>query len=131
MSDVPDRALPASSLPGVLPGVGPVTLAVLMLMLMLVAACAAPTPAVRTGGATHEQRAARTLGQFLNPLDDNFTREQALELFGEPDRVVHDLLTYFVYELPEGRTVWLGFPDEGPLKYARVRAAGASGDGPP
>ncbi len=68
-------------------------------------------------------RSARTLEAFEPHLTRQLTPAGALRQFGAPDEETGSGLRIYVYRLDGNRELWLGFPGDFPITYAKVKAA--------
>lgn len=65
------------------------------------------------------EKSPRTLEHFKKTLDKTFTPAKAEAVFGKPDAVVGSGLRIFKYNLTDGSIIYLGFPGNDPIQYAR------------
>ena len=63
----------------------------------------------------------RPLAEYERLLDKQLTPELARARFGAPDQITGSGLRIYVYDLDLGQQLWLGFPGDAPIVYARVR----------
>jgi Tol biopolymer transport system component len=63
---------------------------------------------------------SRTLAAFLLGLHPNLTSKEAVATWGEPDELLGSGLLIYQYILSDGVRVWLAFPGDDPLVYARL-----------
>jgi len=66
------------------------------------------------------------LDDFTPFLTRDLTPTRAVQRFGAPSEETGSGLRIFIYRLADGRQLWLGFPGEAPIMYARVRATDGS-----
>lgn len=64
----------------------------------------------------------RTLLDFQPHLTAQLTPAIARAQFGPPDEETGSGLRIYIYQLADGRRLWLGFPGDAPILYARVEA---------
>lgn len=94
-----------------------------MLVLCLVLGAATSEACTRpTTSAPNE----RTLAAFQPFLTRSLTSAIARDRFGAPDEITGSGLRIFKYRLDAGRTLWLGFPGDAPISYARLEASDGS-----
>ena len=67
----------------------------------------------------------RTLDDFEPQLTRRLTPALARAAFGSPDEQTGSGLRIYIYRLREGDRLWLGFPGDAPIVYARLQ----TGDG--
>ena len=91
------------------------------LLLMAIPASGLGCRVVSTKGT--EQR---PLSEFEPHLTRDLTPARARALFGTPSQEAGSGLMIYVYELEDERELWLGFPGEAPIAYAKVRSADGS-----
>ena len=60
------------------------------------------------------------LTKFEPYLNSQLTPAIARARFGPPDEETGSGLRIFIYKLTDGRRLWLGFPGEAPITYARI-----------
>ena len=99
----------------------------------LVLSCCAAVASLAIGcdRAPAESDRPRTLAEFEPQLTRRLTPALAREAFGAPDEVTGSGLRIYVYELRAGSRLWLGFPGDAPIVYAKLRAPdGSSTDVP-
>ena len=60
------------------------------------------------------------LSKFEPYLNAQLTPAIARARFGPPDEETGSGLRILIYKLNDGRRLWLGFPGEAPITYARV-----------
>jgi len=78
------------------------------------AACAAsPTSPLRL----------RTIDAFEPHLNTQLTPAEARTRFGSPDEETGSGLRIYIYRLENNIQLWLGFPGDAPIIYARTKAA--------
>ena len=63
----------------------------------------------------------RTLAEFQPYLTQRLTPADARAAFGEPDDITGSGLRIFVYRLRGGDRLWLGFPGDRPIVYAKLQ----------
>ncbi len=63
----------------------------------------------------------RTLAAMQPLLSKTLTPQVAEQLFGKPDEITGSGLIIYVYHLPNGQKLWLGFPGYRPIFYAKVQ----------
>ena len=68
----------------------------------------------------------RTLAAFEPFLTHQLTPASVRAKFGAPDEETGSGLRIFKYRLDAGRTLWLGFPGDAPITYAKLQAADGS-----
>ena len=78
----------------------------------------APVEAARAAG--------RQLDDFTAGLTSDLTPALARQRFGAPSEETGSGLRIYIYRLADGRQLWLGFPGDAPIVYARVRAVDGS-----
>ena len=91
----------------------PALIAALPLLILAVAACGRPDTSPGQ---------ARTLEDFQPHLTVRLTPVLARAQFGPPDEETGSGLRIYIYRLDDGRRLWLGFPGDAPIVYARVEA---------
>lgn len=64
-----------------------------------------------------------TLSSFTPHLTRTLTPSAAIARFGAPDREAGSGLRIFQYDLEGTDELWLGFPGEAPIVYARLQRA--------
>lgn len=74
------------------------------------------------GGADTAPSQARTLAAFQPHLTMRLTPALARTQFGAPDEETGSGLRIYIYRLDDGRRLWLGFPGDAPIVYARIEA---------
>lgn len=90
----------------------------LLVLAVLLTGCApAPTPAP---DPLARSATTRTLAMMTVRLTKELTPDAAAYFFGEPDEVTGSGLFIAIYRLSDGRRVWLGFPGNAPIVYAKV-----------
>ena len=62
----------------------------------------------------------RTLASFEPFLTRTLTPAAARQQFGAPDEETGSGLRIYKYRLDDGRTLWLGFPGDRPITYAKL-----------
>ena len=65
---------------------------------------------------------ARNLQDFQPHLTVRLTPALARAQFGPPDEETGSGLRIYIYRLDDGRRLWLGFPGDAPILYAKVEA---------
>jgi hypothetical protein len=76
---------------------------------------------------SHEITKARKMYRLTGRLTPAVARAQ----FGPPDEETGSGLRIYIYRLADGRRLWLGFPGDAPIVYAKVQAIdGAMSDLP-
>jgi hypothetical protein len=65
----------------------------------------------------------RTLEDFEPQLTRRLTPALARAAFGAPDEDTGSGLRIYVYRLRDGDRLWLGFPGDRPIVYAKLQAA--------
>jgi hypothetical protein len=68
----------------------------------------------------------RSLSAFVPFLTTTLTPDAARAHFGAPDEQQGSGLRIYVYRLTDGRRLFLGFPGDAPILYARVFNADGS-----
>jgi hypothetical protein len=68
----------------------------------------------------------RTVAAFQPYLTKQLTRLEAQRQFGPPDEETGSGLRIYVYRLDDNRELWLGFPGDAAITYARVKSADGS-----
>ena len=63
----------------------------------------------------------RPLAEYERLLDKQLTPALARTRFGAPDQITGSGLRIYIYDLDLGQQLWLGFPGDAPIVYARVR----------
>ena len=95
---------------------------------LALALCVAPVALVGCNRAPVE--AARQAGPKLDDFTPFLTRDLtptlARQRFGAPSQETGSGLRIFVYRLSDGRELWLGFPGDAPITYAKVRSPDGS-----
>jgi hypothetical protein len=66
---------------------------------------------------------ARAAEAFQPYLTTDLTPAFARARFGTPDEQTGSGLRIYVYRLEAGKQLWLGFPGDAPIVYAKVKAA--------
>lgn len=74
------------------------------------------------GGTPTSSREERPLSSFQPHLTRTLTPTVARTKFGSPDEVTGSGLIIYKYRVDGGRTLWLGFPGEAPIVYARLES---------
>ena len=67
-------------------------------------------------------RDERTLSDFQPYLTRTLTPSSTRTRFGSPDEVTGSGLIIYKYRVDAGRTLWLGFPGEAAIVYARLES---------
>jgi len=90
----------------------------------LLALCLAAGVAVATGcgGTPTSSRDDRTLAAFAPYLTRALTPAATRDTFGAPDEQTGSGLRIYKYRIDAGRTLWLAFPGDAPITYARLEA---------
>jgi len=70
--------------------------------------------------------ASRTLLAVQPFLTKELTPASARTRFGPPDEETGSGLKIYIYNLEGGRRLWLGFPGDRPIVYARLEEPGGS-----
>jgi hypothetical protein len=95
-----------------------------ILFVLCLALAAASTEACNRGPTTSVQE------RRLSAMEPNLTRDltptSARTKFGAPDEVTGSGLIIYKYRVDGGRTLWLGFPGEAAISYARLEAKDGS-----
>ena len=91
----------------------------ILLALCLGAAVASSSACTR---APTSSRSERSLSAFQPYLTHTLTPAVARSQFGSPDEVTGSGLLIYKYRLGGGPTLWLGFPGEAPIIYARLES---------
>ena len=60
------------------------------------------------------------LSRFEPYLNAQLTPAIARARFGQPDEETGSGLRIYIYKLSDGRRLWLGFPGDAPIAYARI-----------
>ena len=68
----------------------------------------------------------RTVEAFEPYLTRQLTPAEARQRFGTPDEETGSGLRIYVYRLDGNRELWLGFPGDAAITYAKVKAADGS-----
>ncbi len=68
----------------------------------------------------------RTVEVFEPYLSRQLTPSEARRRFGTPDEETGSGLRIYVYRLDGNQELWLGFPGDAPITYARVKSADGS-----
>ena len=63
----------------------------------------------------------RTLADFQPYLTVQLTAADARARFGPPDEETGSGLRIYIYRFDDGHRLWLGFPGDAPIVYARLR----------
>ena len=71
----------------------------------------------RTPTSSRDERALSAFQPFLTRM---LTPASARTQFGSPDEVTGSGLIIYKYRVDHGRTLWLGFPGEAAIVYARL-----------
>lgn len=80
----------------------------------------AATQACRGNSTPTSAPEARTLAAFQPFLTRALTPAAVRAQFGAPDEVTRSGLLIYKYRVDGGRTLWLGFPGEAPIVYAKL-----------
>ena len=64
----------------------------------------------------------RTLAEFQRHLTKRLTPADARAAFGEPDEITGSGLRIYIYRLRGGDRLWLGFPGDRPIIYAKLQS---------
>ena len=65
------------------------------------------------------------MDDFNRRLNKDLTPIKAIDLFGKPDRTIGSGLLIYVYDLSDGTALWLAFPGQAKMLYAKhVQAKG-------
>jgi hypothetical protein len=64
----------------------------------------------------------RALADFQPYLTSQLTAADARARFGRPDEETGSGLRIYIYRFDDGRRLWLGFPGDAPILYARLEA---------
>jgi len=91
---------------------------------LLISALALGVPALVAAcrRAPAGQAEGRTLADFTPYLTRQLTPAAARARFGAPDEEPGSGLRIYVYRLADGSKLWLGFPGDEPIIYARRQA---------
>jgi hypothetical protein len=73
-------------------------------------------------GTPTSSREQRPLSSFRPYLTRALTPASARTQLGSPDEVTGSGLIIYKYRVDGGRTLWLGFPGEAPIAYARLES---------
>jgi len=68
----------------------------------------------------------RTVEAFQPYLTRQLTPSEARRQFGPPDEETGSGLRIYIYRLDDSRELWLGFPGDAAITYARVKSADGS-----
>ena len=68
----------------------------------------------------------RTIDAFEPHLTTRLTPADARRLFGTPDEETGSGLRIYIYALEGDRELWLGFPGDAPIMYAKEKTADGS-----
>jgi hypothetical protein len=85
---------------------------------ILFALCLVVTTACNRGPMTSVQE--RQLSSIEPSLTRDLTPTSARARLGAPDEVTGSGLIIYKYRVDGGRTVWLAFPGEAPISYAKL-----------
>jgi len=91
----------------------------ILFALYLVIAAASSEACGRTPTSSAE---ARPLAVFQPYLTRELTPAIARERFGSPDEETGSGLRIYKYRVEGGRTLWLGFPGDAPISYAKLES---------
>ena len=91
-----------------------------IVFVMCLALTAVPTQACNRGPSTAVRE--RQLSNFEPYLTRTLTPAAARSQFGAPDEVTGSGLIILKYRVDGGRTLWLGFPGEAAISYARLES---------
>jgi len=91
----------------------------LVLALWLVVVAASNQACGRTPTSSREER---PFAVFQPYLTRQLTPAAARSRFGAPDEETGSGLLIYKYRVDGGRTLWLGFPGQAPIVYARLEA---------
>jgi hypothetical protein len=69
---------------------------------------------------------ARAAEAFQPYLTTDLTPASARARFGTPDEEAGSGLRIYIYRLEDGKQLWLGFPGDAPIVYAKVKGADGS-----
>lgn len=69
---------------------------------------------------------ARSIDAFEPHLTTRLTPADARRLFGTPDEETGSGLRIYIYGLEGNRELWLGFPGDAPIMYAKLKTADGS-----
>lgn len=95
------------------------------MMIVLCLAFTAATTDACTRGATSSPN-ERTLAAFQPFLTRTLTPTAVRDRFGAPDEETGSGLRIYKYRLDAGRTLWLAFPGDAPITYAKLQARDGS-----
>ena len=73
-----------------------------------------------------EAGSVRTVRDFEAQLTRRLTPELARRTFGAPDEETGSGLRIYIYTLDGGSRLWLGFPGDAPIVYAKLMAPDGS-----
>jgi hypothetical protein len=91
----------------------------ILFALCLVITAASSEACSRTPTSSRDERA---LASFQPYLTRELTPAIARERFGMPDEETGSGLRIYKYRVDGGRTLWLGFPGDAPITYARLES---------
>ena len=91
----------------------------ILFALCLVITAASSEACNRTPTSSRDER---PLAVFEPYLTRQLTPSLARERFGAPDEVTGSGLRIYKYRVAGGRTLWLGFPGDAPITYARLQS---------
>lgn len=78
--------------------------------------------ATACGGGPTSAPFERTLAAFQPYLTRDLTPVLARDRFGTPDEETGSGLRIYKYRIDAGRTLWLAFPGDAPIVYAKLQA---------
>ena len=91
-----------------------------ILFALSIALATASIEACNRGSTTSVDQ--RPLSAFERYLTRDLTPTSARARFGTPDEVTGSGLIIYKYRVDGGRTLWLGFPGEAAISYARLES---------
>lgn len=91
-----------------------------ILFVLCLVVTSASTGACNRGPMTSVQE--RQLSSIEPKLTRDLTPTSARAKLGAPDEVTGSGLIIYKYRVDGGRTVWLAFPGEAPISYAKLEA---------
>jgi len=94
----------------------------LVFALCVVLAAAATEGCSSRNSTPTSAREERTLASFQPFLTRALTPSAVRAQFGAPDEVTGSGLLIYKYRVDGGRTLWLAFPGEAPITYAKLEA---------
>ena len=89
-------------------------------MLTLALALSLSAVAIGCGDTPVQPGQPRALATFTPSLNTALTPSSARAIFGAPDEQQGSGLIIYVYRLADGRRLFLGFPGEAPIVYAKI-----------